>query len=55
MSHPPHAADTAVLEHGGGRRRAGARKRVGIGLIGFGWLGQAHSRSMLRIPTLFRE
>jgi predicted dehydrogenase len=28
---------------------------VGIGLIGFGWLGQAHSRSMLRIPTLFPE
>jgi predicted dehydrogenase len=55
MSRPPHAAETAVLEHGGGRRRARARKRVGIGLIGFGWLGQAHSRSMLRIPTLFRE
>ena len=24
-------------------------------MIGFGWLGQAHSRSMLRIPTLFPE
>jgi predicted dehydrogenase len=24
-------------------------------VIGFGWLGQAHSRSMLRIPTLFPE
>jgi predicted dehydrogenase len=24
-------------------------------VIGFGWLGQAHSRSMLRIPTLFAE
>jgi predicted dehydrogenase len=35
---------------------AGAgRRRIGIGLIGFGWLGQAHSRSMLRIPTLFAE
>jgi predicted dehydrogenase len=32
-----------------------ARRRIGIGLIGFGWLGQAHSRSMLRIPTLFPE
>ena len=32
-----------------------ARRRIGIGLIGFGWLGQAHSRSMLRIPTLFAE
>jgi predicted dehydrogenase len=31
----------------------GARQRVGVGVIGFGWLGQAHSRSMLRIPTLF--
>jgi predicted dehydrogenase len=33
-----------------GRR---ARRRVGVGVIGFGWLGQAHSRSMARIPTLF--
>ncbi len=24
-------------------------------MIGFGWLGQAHSRSMLRIPTLFAD
>jgi predicted dehydrogenase len=32
-----------------------ARRRIGIGLIGFGWLGQAHSRSMLRIPTLFAD
>jgi predicted dehydrogenase len=33
----------------------GARRKIGIGVIGFGWLGQAHSRSMLRIPTLFEE
>jgi predicted dehydrogenase len=26
-----------------------------VGVIGFGWLGQAHSRSLLRIPTLFAE
>ena len=26
-----------------------------MGLIGFGWLGQAHSRSMQRIKTLFAE
>ena len=26
-----------------------------MGLIGFGWLGQAHSRSMQRIKTLFPE
>ena len=32
-----------------------ARRRIGIGVIGFGWLGQAHSRSMLRIPTLFED
>ena len=32
-----------------------ARDRVGVGVIGFGWLGQAHSRSMLRIPTLFAD
>jgi predicted dehydrogenase len=28
---------------------------IGVGVIGFGWLGQAHSRSLLRIPTLFEE
>jgi predicted dehydrogenase len=32
-----------------------ARARIGVGLIGFGWLGQAHSRSLLRIPTLFAD
>jgi predicted dehydrogenase len=31
------------------------RRRLGIGLIGFGWLGQAHSRSLQRIRTLFPE
>jgi predicted dehydrogenase len=34
---------------------ARARRTLGIGVIGFGWLGQAHSRSMLRIPTLFSD
>jgi predicted dehydrogenase len=34
---------------------ARARQRIGIGVIGFGWLGQAHARSMLRIPTLFAD
>jgi predicted dehydrogenase len=29
--------------------------RLGVGLIGFGWLGQAHSRSLRRIPTLFPD
>ena len=28
---------------------------IGIGVIGFGWMGQAHSRSYRRIPTLFPE
>src|SRR5947208_6628520 len=31
------------------------RRRVGVGVVGFGWLGQAHSRSLMRIPTLFEE
>ncbi|MBV9805290.1 MAG: Gfo/Idh/MocA family oxidoreductase, partial [Solirubrobacterales bacterium] len=34
---------------------AGRRRRIGVGVIGFGWLGQAHSRSLLRIPTLFEQ
>ena len=32
-----------------------SRKPIGIGVIGFGWMGQAHTRSYLRIPTLFPE
>jgi predicted dehydrogenase len=31
------------------------RRRIGVGVIGFGWLGQAHTRSLLRIPTLFED
>jgi predicted dehydrogenase len=31
------------------------RPRIGIGVVGFGWMGQAHSRSYLRIPTLFPD
>jgi predicted dehydrogenase len=31
------------------------RRRIGVGVIGFGWLGQAHSRSLARIPMLFGE
>lgn len=30
-------------------------KTVGIAVIGFGWMGKAHSRSYLRIPTLFPD
>ena len=32
-----------------------ARRRIGVGVIGFGWLGQAHSRSLQRIRTLFED
>jgi predicted dehydrogenase len=37
---------------GGGQS---SRTRIGVGLIGFGWLGQAHSRSVARMPTLFAD
>jgi predicted dehydrogenase len=45
------AADAATAR----ARPAPARRRLGVGVIGFGWLGHAHSRSVLRIPTLFAE
>lgn len=31
------------------------RKTIGIAVLGLGWMGQAHSRSALRIPSLFPE
>ena len=31
------------------------RPRLGIGVVGFGWMGQAHSRSAARISSLFPE
>jgi predicted dehydrogenase len=31
------------------------RRTVGVGLVGFGWMGQAHSRSLLRASTLFPD
>jgi predicted dehydrogenase len=31
------------------------RRLLGIGVIGFGWMGQAHSRSYRRMPMLFPE
>jgi predicted dehydrogenase len=43
---------TAEATTGGAPR---TRRRIGVGVIGFGWLGQAHSRSLLRIPTLFAD
>jgi predicted dehydrogenase len=45
----PKSAATAA------RAKPQARRRLGVGVIGFGWLGQAHSRSLLRIPTLFPD
>ncbi len=32
-----------------------ARRRLGLAVVGFGWMGQAHSRSYLRLPTLFED
>ena len=29
--------------------------RLGVAVIGFGWMGQAHSRSYARIPSLFPD
>ena len=30
-----------------------ARKDISVAVVGLGWMGQAHSRSLIRIPTLF--
>ena len=30
-------------------------RRLGVGVVGFGWMGQAHSRSYRRIPALFPD
>jgi len=32
-----------------------ARTRIGIGVIGFGWMGQAHSRGCRRAPSYFPD
>lgn len=31
------------------------RKDISVAVVGLGWMGQAHSRSLIRIPTLFPE
>ena len=31
------------------------RQRIGIAVLGMGWMGQAHSRSALRAPSLFPD
>lgn len=30
-------------------------KRIRVGVIGFGWMGRAHSRSLRRLPTVFPD
>ena len=39
----------------GGTVPSGRRRRIGIGIVGFGWLGRAHARSFARLPMLFGE
>jgi predicted dehydrogenase len=46
---------TIASAEGVATRVSGARRKLGVGVIGFGWLGQAHTRSLLRIPTLFER
>ena len=29
------------------------RRRVGVAVIGFGWMGKAHARSFARLPMIF--
>jgi predicted dehydrogenase len=48
----PEARPAAATPTAGG---GAARSRIGVGVIGFGWLGHAHSRSLRRIPMLFAE
>ena len=31
------------------------KKRIGIAVLGLGWMGQAHSRAALRISSLFPD
>lgn len=30
-------------------------RRLGLAIVGFGWMGQAHARSCMRLPTLFDD
>ncbi len=49
------AASLAFLRPGGPAVVPRARRRIGVGVIGFGWLGRAHTRSLARIPKLFAD
>lgn len=31
------------------------RRSLGIAVVGFGWMGQAHARSVMRLPSLFGD
>jgi predicted dehydrogenase len=44
---------TATTRRAAGAGAPAGRVKIGVGVIGFGWLGHAHSRSLIRIPTLF--
>jgi predicted dehydrogenase len=46
---------TATRSRAHGAGAESGRTKVGVGVIGFGWLGHAHSRSLIRIPTLFGD
>ncbi len=41
------------VDLGGDLMAAGARRCLGIAVIGFGWMGQAHARSYARLPMIF--
>jgi predicted dehydrogenase len=32
-----------------------SRPRLGVGVVGFGWMGQAHSRGFRRLPAIFDD
>jgi predicted dehydrogenase len=46
---------TATAAQAAGVGAMQRRRPIGVGVIGFGWLGQAHSRSMQRIRTLMPD
>jgi predicted dehydrogenase len=55
MSTTTRAANAQTTAPAGGAGTGKARRRIGVGVIGFGWLGRAHSRSLRRIPMLFAD
>jgi predicted dehydrogenase len=46
---------SATAAQAAGAAATQRRRPIGVGVIGFGWLGQAHSRSMQRIRTLMPD